>query len=46
MNIILIGLRGSGKSKLGKTLSDELKWDFIDIDKEIEEIEKEKFHKL
>jgi len=40
MNIILNGLRGSGKSKIGKHLSEKLEWNFIDLDKEIEEHEK------
>jgi len=35
-NIVLTGLRGSGKTKLGKLISKKLKWDFIDLDKEIE----------
>ncbi|MBD3360673.1 shikimate kinase, partial [Candidatus Peregrinibacteria bacterium] len=37
MNIILTGLRGSGKTKLGKILSRKLNWKFVDTDKEIEE---------
>lgn len=40
MNIILNGLRGSGKTKIGKLLSAKLEWKFIDLDKEIEESEK------
>ncbi|MDD3861811.1 MAG: shikimate kinase [Candidatus Gracilibacteria bacterium] len=39
MNIILTGLRGSGKSKIGKLLSEKLNFKFIDIDKEIEKNE-------
>jgi shikimate kinase len=39
MNIILTGLRGSGKSKIGKLLSEKLSFKFIDLDKEIEKAE-------
>ncbi|MFA5947866.1 MAG: shikimate kinase [Candidatus Gracilibacteria bacterium] len=38
-NIVLTGLRGSGKSKIGKLISERLKLDFIDLDKEIEKYE-------
>ncbi|MDP2625159.1 MAG: shikimate kinase [Candidatus Peregrinibacteria bacterium] len=38
MNIVFTGMRGTGKSSLGKELSRRIKWDFIDIDKEIERI--------
>ena len=36
MNIILTGLRGSGKSTIGKLIAEKLKWKFIDLDIEIE----------
>lgn len=39
MNIILTGLRGSGKSKIGKLLSEQLSFQFIDLDKKIEKAE-------
>ncbi len=39
-NIILTGLRGSGKSKIGRLIAEKLKLDFVDIDKKIEEHEK------
>lgn len=40
MNIILTGLRGSGKSKIGKIIASKINWDFVDIDEEIEKQEK------
>lgn len=39
MNIVLTGLRGSGKTKIGKLLSKKLIWDFVDLDREIEKSE-------
>ncbi|MFA7685739.1 MAG: shikimate kinase [Candidatus Gracilibacteria bacterium] len=39
MNIILTGLRGSGKSRIGKLLSSQLNFHLIDLDKEIERSE-------
>ena len=38
-NIILIGMPGSGKSTIGKMLSERIKYDFIDMDNDIEEKE-------
>lgn len=35
-NIVLIGMRGSGKTAVGKTLAEYLGWKFIDIDKSLE----------
>lgn len=40
MNIVLTGLRGSGKTKIGRILAEKLKWNFADIDEEIEKKEK------
>ncbi|MFC1615635.1 shikimate kinase [Patescibacteria group bacterium] len=42
MNIALTGLRGSGKSSIGKILSKKSGWDFIDIDEEVEKAEGKK----
>ena len=36
MNIYLIGTMGSGKSTLGKTLSEKIQKPFVDLDSEIE----------
>lgn len=36
MNLILTGMRGSGKTTLGRLLARELKKKFIDLDQEIE----------
>lgn len=37
MIVFLIGMPGSGKSTLGKALSDKLGWRFLDTDQEIQE---------
>nr|HPM22752.1 shikimate kinase [Phycisphaerae bacterium] len=31
-NVILIGLRGSGKSSVGRALAARLGWEFVDTD--------------
>lgn len=46
MNIVLIGLRGSGKTKIGKILAEKLKLNFVDLDEEIEKAEGEKISKI
>lgn len=35
--IFLVGFMGSGKSTLGKLLSEKLRWEFIDLDARVEE---------
>jgi shikimate kinase len=39
MIIFLIGFMGSGKSTLGRRLAKKISWDFMDMDKELEEQE-------
>jgi len=39
MNIVLIGMRGSGKSTVGSLLAQRLKKDFRELDAEVEELE-------
>jgi len=46
MNIVLTGLRGSGKTKVGKLISKKLGWDFIDIDEKIEKKERMKISNI
>ncbi|WP_312886563.1 shikimate kinase [Paenibacillus foliorum] len=38
-NVILIGFAGTGKSTVGKALSEQLGWQFIDTDQRIEELQ-------
>ena len=38
-NLVLVGMMGSGKSSIGKILSEKLGFEFIDTDNKIEEIE-------
>ena len=37
MNLVLIGLRGTGKSTVGRMLSDQLGWQFFDTDSLVQE---------
>ena len=42
MNIVLTGLRGTGKTTIGKILAEKLKREFIDLDEKIEKEQKMK----
>lgn len=46
MNIILTGMRGSGKSYHAKALAKLLGWKFLDIDEEIEKREKRHINEI
>ena len=35
-NIVFLGMMGSGKTSIGKLISEKLRLEFFDIDKEIE----------
>ena len=45
-NIILIGFMGTGKTSVGKELAKSIDMDFIDMDLEIEKLEKKTINKI
>ena len=46
MNLVLTGMRGSGKSKLGRLLAEKLGKKFIDLDEYIEELVNKKITQI
>lgn len=46
MNYILVGMPGSGKSSLGKEIAQKMNLVYLDLDKEIEELEGKKIKKI
>src|SRR6185503_20434689 len=46
MKIFLLGLPGSGKTTLGKELSNALRLPFVDLDSEIERLEGKKISEI
>lgn len=45
-NIVIIGMRGSGKTKIGEKIAEILGKKFIDFDREIEKVEKKKIAEI
>lgn len=46
MNIVLIGLSGSGKSSVGRALALKLGWEFIDTDEDVELTAGRRIHQI
>ena len=46
MNIILTGMRGTGKTTLGQQIAQALKWNWLDVDHEFERTNKTTVHEF
>lgn len=46
MNVYLSGIIGSGKTTIGRRLAEQLRWEFLDLDMEMDRILGYSFHKL
>lgn len=46
MNVVLIGLSGSGKSSVGRILARRLGWEFLDTDEEVERTAGRRIHHI
>ncbi|MGI5836882.1 MAG: shikimate kinase [Chloroflexota bacterium] len=46
MNIVLIGLSGSGKSSVGRLLATQLGWEFFDTDADVERTAGRRIHEI
>ncbi len=46
MNIVLIGFSGSGKSTVGQGVAEQLGWEFVDTDVEVERVAGKPIHRI